>query len=106
MENEKCNKFYDKVYGGWLGKCLGGAAGAPVEGIKRLITDIDYRDVIRPDLPNDDLDLQLLWLEVMEEKGLSTTAEDLADAWNRKCWYPFNEYGYFLKNLSAVPFSV
>ena len=98
MENEKCNKFYDKVYGGWLGKCLGGAAGAPVEGIKRLITDIDYRDVIRPDLPNDDLDLQLLWLEVMEEKGLSTTAEDLADAWNRKCWYPFNEYGYFLKN--------
>lgn len=98
MENEKCNKFYDKVYGGWLGKCLGGAAGAPVEGIKRLITDIDYRDVIRPDLPNDDLDLQLLWLEVMEEKGLSATAEDLADAWNRKCWYPFNEYGYFLKN--------
>ena len=93
MEKEKYRKFYDKVYGGWLGKCLGGAAGAPVEGIKRLITDIDYRDVIRPDLPNDDLDLQLLWLEVMEEKGLSTTAEDLADAWNRKCWYPFNEYG-------------
>ena len=71
MEKEKYRKFYDKVYGGWLGKCLGGAAGAPVEGIKRLITDIDYRDVIRPDLPNDDLDLQLLWLEVMEEKGLS-----------------------------------
>ncbi len=98
MQNINGTVFFDKVYGGWLGKCLGGAAGAPVEGIKRLITEMDYREVIRPDLPNDDLDLQLLWLEVMEEKGLSVTAEDLADAWERKCWYPFNEYGYFLKN--------
>ncbi len=98
MTHLKNEVFFDKVYGGWLGKCLGGAAGAPVEGIKKMITDIDYKDIIRPDLPNDDLDLQLLWLEVMEEKGLSVTAEDLAEAWNKKCWYPFNEYGYFLKN--------
>ena len=27
-------KFLDKVHGGWYGKCLGGAAGAPVEGVK------------------------------------------------------------------------
>lgn len=98
MENLEQNRLFDKVYGGWIGKCLGGAAGAPVEGIKRLITEMDYMQVIRPDLPNDDLDIQLLWLEVMEEYGLKTTAADLADAWNRKCWYPFNEYGYFLKN--------
>lgn len=90
--------YYDKVYGGWLGKCLGGAAGAPVEGVKQLLDCKDYKEVIRTDMPNDDLDLQLLWFEVMEEKGLSTTAEDLADAWNQNCWYPFNEYGYFLKN--------
>lgn len=51
--------YYDKVYGGWLGKCLGGAAGAPVEGIKKLIPCEDFREMIRPDLPNDDLDLQL-----------------------------------------------
>lgn len=98
MENLKNNHIFDKIYGGWLGKCLGGAAGAPVEGIKRLITEVDYKQVIRPDLPNDDLDLQLLWFEVMEQQGLLTTAESLADAWNQKCWYPFNEYGYFLKN--------
>lgn len=29
-------EFLDKVYGCWYGKCLGGAAGAPVEGIKKL----------------------------------------------------------------------
>ena len=25
------NKYLDKVHGCWYGKCLGGAAGAPVE---------------------------------------------------------------------------
>lgn len=91
-------KCLDKIYGGWLGKCLGGAAGAPVEGVKKLLPYKDYKEIMRPDLPNDDLDIQLLWLEVMEEKGLSVTAEDLAKAWDKKCWYPFNEYGIFLKN--------
>ncbi|MEG1847738.1 MAG: ADP-ribosylglycohydrolase family protein [Lachnospiraceae bacterium] len=91
-------EYYDKVYGGWLGKCLGGAAGAPVEGIKQLITTKHYRELFRSDLPNDDLDLQLLWLEVMQKKGFAITAEDLAYAWNKQCWYPFSEYGIFLKN--------
>lgn len=90
--------YYDKVYGGWLGKCLGGAAGAPVEGIKKLIPCEDFREMIRPDLPNDDLDLQLLWMEVLWKKGRNVTAADLAEAWDRQCWYPFNEYGIFLKN--------
>lgn len=92
------NDYFNRVYGGCLGKCLGGAAGAPVEGIKKLLPYKDYKEMIRPDLPNDDLDLQLLWFEVMEEKGLSVTSKDLADAWEKHCWYPFNEYGIFLKN--------
>lgn len=91
-------EYLNRVYGGWLGKCLGGAAGAPVEGIKKLIPCEDFRKMMRPDLPNDDLDLQLLWLEVLQKKGESVTAKDLADAWNEQCWYPFNEYGIFLKN--------
>lgn len=90
--------YFDKVYGGWLGKCLGGAAGAPVEGIKKVIPCGDFREMIRPDLPNDDLDLQLLWIKVLEEKGRHITSKDLADAWEKYCWYPFSEYGIFLKN--------
>ena len=31
------NTFLDKIHGCWYGKCLGGAAGAPVEGIKKVI---------------------------------------------------------------------
>ena len=66
-------EYFDKVLGGWMGKCLGGAAGAPVEGIKKLIPYEHYSEVIRTDLPNDDLDLQLLWLEVLQKKGISIT---------------------------------
>ena len=91
-------KFLDKVHGGWYGKCLGGAAGAPVEGVKKLIPVNDFTEIFNPDLPNDDLDLQLLWLDVLEEKGPLINSCDLADAWVKKCWYPFSEYGYFLKN--------
>lgn len=90
--------FLDKAYGCWYGKCLGGAAGAPVEGIKKIIDVKDFSEIMNPDLPNDDLDLQLLWLDVLERKGTVINSCDLADAWVEKCWYPFSEYGYFLKN--------
>ena len=94
----KYAEYLDKVHGGWLGKCLGGAAGAAVEGYKELIPYAHYSEVIRTDLPNDDLDLQLLWLEVLQKKGLNISSHDLADAWDKQCWYPFSEYGLFLKN--------
>lgn len=90
--------FMDKVHGCWYGKCLGGAAGAPKEGIKKLIDISDFTEIYNPDLPNDDLDLQLLWLDVLENKGYEITSCDLADAWIEKCWYTFSEYGYFMKN--------
>lgn len=98
MKKMEYDKFLDKVYGCWYGKCLGGAAGAPFEGIKKVINVDDFTKVINPDLPNDDLDLQLLWIDVLKEKGYEITSCDLADAWIEKCWYPFSEYGYFMKN--------
>ncbi len=91
-------KLLDKIHGCWYGKCLGGAAGAPVEGIKEIIETDNFEEIFNPDLPNDDLDIQLLWLEVLEKKGINITSCDLADAWIEKCWYPFSEYGYFMKN--------
>jgi len=98
MRRISYSDFLDKVHGCWYGKCLGGAAGAPVEGIKKVIEVEDFTEVFNPDLPNDDLDLQLLWVDVLQEKGTIIDSCDLADAWVEKCWYPFSEYGYFLKN--------
>ena len=91
------DQYFDKVYGGWFGKCLGGAGGARCEGIKQKL-DVTMRQVLDKDIPNDDLDIQLLWLTVLEEKGLAVTADDLAEAWLAHCWYPFGEYGYFMRN--------
>ena len=99
--------YLDKTYGGWFGKCLGGAAGAPVEGIKGNI-DISMRDIMDPNIPNDDLDIQLLWLEMLEEKGPYFDSFDMALKWEKQCWYPFGEYGVFLKNFErriAPPYS-
>ena len=48
--------------------------------------------------PNDDLDLQVLWLKVLEDHGAATTGDHLAEAWLDGCWYPFNEYGIFRRN--------
>ena len=91
-------EYLDRVRGGWLGKSIGGAVGARFEGNKNAI-DIKPQDALPPEMPpNDDLDLQVLWLSVLEEKGPAITSDDLADAWLEKAWYPFNEYGNFRRN--------
>ncbi len=93
-------EYYRRVYGGWLGKCIGGAVGARVEGQKRMhsFTEEDAFPEEWP--PNDDLDLQVLWLHTLQERGLNISSMDLAEEWWEHCWYDFNEYGRFLKNFS------
>jgi len=90
--------YLDKILGGWIGKSIGGALGARFEGVKAWI-DLSFDEIIPEKIPpNDDLDLQVLWLKVLEEKGASLTGDDLAQAWLEGCWYPFCEYGNFRRN--------
>jgi ADP-ribosylglycohydrolase len=91
-------KYLDAVLGGWIGKSMGGAVGARFEGNKTWI-EIKPTEMFPDKMPpNDDLDLQVLWLKVLEEKGPALTSDDLAAAWLEGCWYPFNEYGIFRRN--------
>lgn len=92
------SEYLSKVHGGWLGKCIGGTIGTSMENNRELMNFT--LDVVFPKEipPNDDLDLQILWLKVLEDCGANITSRDLADAWLKYCWYPFNEYGYFVKN--------
>lgn len=91
-------EFRDKVFGCWLGKCIGGNIGAPYEGMKQRM-ELRYTPAfLEKMLPNDDLDLQILWLDVLHKKGKNITAKDLADAFVRNCDYAPGEYAFFRKN--------
>jgi len=94
------HKYRDKVLAGWIGKSFGGVIGARLENHKEL-KNIPLEEVWPEGkmIPNDDLDLQVVWLEAMQERGLFLTSEDLQDFWQDRCWYFFCEYGIFLNNV-------
>ena len=72
-------KYLDKVYGCFIGKAISGNIGAPHEGVKMPL-ELEFRnDMINCSLPNDDLDLQVLWLDVVKQKGENFTSYDHLD---------------------------
>lgn len=93
-------EYYDRVYACWLGKCIGGTLGAPYEG-RMEVLDLDYYDSL-PDgsAPNDDLDFQLVWLKMLQDRGVKPRLADFAEYWMRHLSaYPWDEYGYCNRNL-------
>ncbi len=93
--------FRDKVYACWLGKCIGGTLGAPYEG-KRHTHALDfYHPLPTQAAPNDDLDLQLIWLKLLEDHGFDPPLPLFAHYWSQYASaYPWNEYGFFMRNYS------
>lgn len=91
-------EYLDKVYGCWLGKCISGNIGAPYEGMKQYLSLEYSSEYLNEILPNDDLDLQVLWLEVLRRKGENFTSDDLADIFASNCEYAPGEYAFFKKN--------
>jgi ADP-ribosylglycohydrolase len=93
--------FRDKVFACWLGKNIGGTLGAPHEG-KRFALALDFYDPVPTQAAaNDDLDLQLVWLKLLEDEGADPPLPRLAEYWSRyACSYPWNEYGFFMRNWS------
>ena len=94
--------YKDKVSACWIGKNIGGTMGTPYEG-KHEMQDIQGF-VTKPGevLPNDDLDLQLIWLCAMEEIGpYHLTARELAEYWIAYLPPHWNEYGTGKANLKG-----
>ncbi|WFB36097.1 ADP-ribosylglycohydrolase family protein [Kiritimatiellota bacterium B12222] len=82
----------DKIYACWAGKAVGGTIGMPYEGCPG---PIELPPPASPDVmvANDDLDLQLLWVWIMEEHGSSVRSRHLAQAAaEHYACYP-DEYG-------------
>ncbi|GGD95088.1 ADP-ribosylglycohydrolase family protein [Paenibacillus nasutitermitis] len=91
--------YYRMVYGGWLGKNIGGTLGAPIEGVKELLNLDFYPELPDGPLENDDLDLQLVWLHALEQYGPGLTCKELGQEWVEHVFFPFDEYGYAVTNL-------
>lgn len=96
----KYNEYLNKVKACWLGKNIGGTLGAPLE-CRRGLFDVDYylHDVTKGVLPNDDLDLQIVWLNAAEKFGREVNAEILGNYWLMSITPEWSEYGVGKSNL-------
>lgn len=91
----------EKIEGCWLGKNAGGVLGAPFEG-KRQLNDVKFyvqEDIAQNPPPNDDLDLQLVWLSAAERYGRNTDASILGEYWLSFIIPDWVEYGSGKTNL-------
>lgn len=95
-------RIRDKIYSCWVGKNIGGTMGGPYEGTKDFV---DVQGFITPKgepLPNDDLDLQLIWLRALEEYGAYNLNEKvLGEYWISFIAPYWNEYGTAKCNLQS-----
>lgn len=93
--------YRDKVLGCWTGKNIGGTIGGPFEGKKEMNNASFYTQKLdgKP-TPNDDLDLQLIWLLAAEENGVFHLNERLlGEYWLTYITGSWNEYGVCKSNI-------
>ena len=90
----------DKIYACWLGKNIGGTLGTPFE-CKRDILDVKgFNSEPGNPLPNDDLDLQLIWLLAVMERGKNINERILGEYWQEYISPYWNEYGVGKGNMA------
>jgi len=95
-----------RIYGCWLGKSIGGTLGLPAEGRTERLHYSFYGPIPTVAPPNDDLELQLVWLHLLETRGFDLSQDDLAHAWLDHIHYMWDEYGRTRWNLRrGVPAS-
>lgn len=93
----------DKILGCWSGKNAGGVLGAPYEECPRMTHDIKfYSQELNGNPPgNDDVDLQLVFLNAVEKYGKNVNSHILADYWMSHIVPNWSEYGMAKRNLRA-----
>jgi len=88
-----------RIHGCWLGKSIGGTLGLPAEGIMERLHYSFYDPVPTIAPPNDDLELQLVWLHLIENSGNTLVQSDFGKAWLDHIHYMWDEYGRCRWNL-------
>ncbi|NQU39860.1 MAG: ADP-ribosylglycohydrolase family protein [Lentisphaerae bacterium] len=87
-----------KIRGCWAGKGIGGTLGMPYEGVARPLT-LDRTSLCSAAVPNDDLELQMLWLVWVEKYGVGLRSHHLTEAWKHYTCLP-DEYGIAQWNMA------
>ncbi len=92
----------EKINGCWQGKNIGGILGAPFE-CYRQVNDVSFytQDFSKGIPMNDDLDLQLVWLNAVEKYGRNVNASILGDYWLSYIVPDWAEYGISKGNMRA-----
>lgn len=92
--------YLDKVKGCFTGKNIGGTMGGPYEGTREMLDIKGFKTEKGEPLPNDDLDLQLVWLQALEDHGPQhLDSEILGDYWLSFVTPYWNEYGISKTNM-------
>ena len=95
------NNFKEKVFGMWLGKAIGGTLGMPWEGCSNPLNLKFYTPEPTEMMPNDDLDLQILWAcKLATDWNGKINRHRFAEAWRDCVRFPFDEYGVALRNIA------
>lgn len=94
--------YKDKVKACWIGKNIGGTIGGPYEGKREILDVKGFLTESGEPMPNDDLDLQLVWLQAVEKEGAKNiTAEKLGEYWLSFIAAAPSEYGICMANMRA-----
>lgn len=93
-------QYKDSVYACWIGKNIGGTMGTPYEGKRQMFNIQGFATEANVPLPNDDLDLQLVWLYALESLGPNAIdAAALGEYWISFIVPNWNEYGISKNNM-------
>jgi len=95
-------EYREKLLGCWMGKNIGGTLGAPFEW-QRRVNNVNFytQELEGCALPNDDLDIQLLWLIALEEKGVRIDSKVLSEYWMLFVTPHWAEYGTAKINMRS-----
>jgi hypothetical protein len=88
--------LHKKIMGCWLGKAVGGTLGQNFEGLIGPLDAQFYTPVPTEMIPNDDLDLQVLYAVLLSESAdPSVDRIFLGSAWEGHVEFPWNEFGKY-----------
>jgi ADP-ribosylglycohydrolase len=95
------DRYREKVLACWLGKAVGGSFGQSFEGLDGPIRADYYFPVPEGMVPNDDLDMQVVYASVLSEMDEPRVDRHvIAQAWRDHIRFPWCEYGVAKRNLA------